>query len=96
MKACPACCGKHFTAPPGEPDMAGPCMKCNADWKLRPAEGYPSPGEPFPFGKHAGVPYGELLRDNRGYLRWLAVQPWISSWKRVQAYLEAHEDDINR
>jgi len=37
---------------------------------------------PMPFGKHKGMPIGEVPAD---YLDWLIGQTWIGQWPEVEA-----------
>lgn len=48
--------------------------------------------DPMPFGIHKGKPMEKVPAS---YLDWLHGQPWISSWPRVLAYIEANRKVID-
>lgn len=91
---CRTCRNRRYVAPKGEPDMAMPCMKCNAAWVLPPPAKVPDADEPFPFGKYAGVHYSTMLVTQSSYLRWLAEQPWIKKWEAVYAFIDANRERL--
>jgi hypothetical protein len=47
----------------------------------------PDDKEEFPFGLHRGTPIGKVPAT---YLDFIHGQPWIKSWPRVLAYIEAN------
>jgi len=44
--------------------------------------------DPMPFGKHKGVPMGEVPTQ---YLRWFMKQEWTSDWPAVVEYINVSE-----
>lgn len=53
----------------------------------------PSDDEPFPFGKHKGVRYGDMTA---GYLDWITSLPWLNKWPKVVAYIEKNRANIDK
>lgn len=53
----------------------------------------PADSDPFPFGKHKGVPYEKVPAS---YLDWLSDQPWLTEWPAVKRYIDYNRDVINQ
>jgi hypothetical protein len=53
----------------------------------------PSDDEPFPFGKHQGIRYGDVPAD---YLDWAAGQPWLNKFSKVAAYISKNRANIDK
>ncbi len=45
----------------------------------------------MPFGKHGGVPIGQVPTD---YLDWLADQEWIGKWTKVKRYIDQNKNQL--
>jgi hypothetical protein len=60
--------------------------------QLEKGKPYYSNVDPFPFGKHKGVPFDEVPE---GYLRWFMDQSWANQWPGIVRWYNGEtEEDL--